>query len=775
MNRFFKMMMVNSGWLSTPDLYLTNLSNTAITAYWSPGADSYEADIATDAAFTSIVGSYSGGASTTTFSGLTIDTLYYFRVRAFKSGYQTSNYKTQSGRTFSFTPNAFYLPAGLQFGSNNEYGQAASSSWNIDFLKSIVNTGGPQLNRNVGAPYGIMRQSTFYPYQSFLGGNGYYDAASDWTLSGNFYIAWEMACPPGGGNRFVFSRVGGNDNVFFLSGLTACNVNLNGTNYTVFFTAPLVAGTIYKFVLRRIGSDMSISIDGGLTFSGSSSTPGTTITVSTANFILNRMFASGVGGNIINVEFFRLLFYSGGSLTQAQLDDVFEYIIPDYLASFAPDSNSTNVKGLTYSNLTDGRWSDLTSAADNSDSFSRQTSWVIGDKAVIASSKISSAPDYSQSSLRAFNILTGQGSNVVNLDVLQPIDNVHNIGSLYPWNDRLYHFQHDNHYGNPTTTLRTRATWKGFNFVGIQDIPNAKGVSKYVMTNGQYTQITNIGNTLYAIVQEYITTFPRRLVLLTGRDFSYWDTKWNVVDFAAAPNWPYNYVVYNGTRNELHLFIVHYDSAAVKYRYLTHVMSTDGGTTWRNIDNSFSKNVRTAGALTIAELTTNCLVFSANALAENAAFGNALITASGEIYGTVSNGLGTAWQMFIGQVGSAGWTLRTIGTGGKTIITNTTPSAVGSAVSGFNRSYPVIWKNSSNNYSVAACEVNGGNWRLIELNTIDAGLNWTYIQDLTPTSDTEQYVSPQVCRNYEFASYGVLTATRAITSTTGNRFVKRIK
>ncbi|MFN7879934.1 MAG: hypothetical protein ACK5P1_07995, partial [Sphingobacteriia bacterium] len=523
------------------------------------------------------------------------------------------------------------------------------------------------------------------------------------------------------------------------------------------------------------GSAMSISIDGGLTFSGSSSTPGTTVTVSTANFILNRMFASGVGGNIINVEFFRLLFYFGGSLTQAQLDDVFEYIIPDYLASFAPDSNSTNVKGLTYSNLTDGRWSDLTSAADNSDSFSRQTSWVIGDKAVIASSKISSAPDYSQSSLRAFNILTGQGSNVVNLDVLQPIDNIHNIGSLYPWNDRLYHFQHDNHYGNPTTTLRTRATWKGFNFVGIQDIPNAKGVSKYVMTNGQYSQITNIGNTLYAIVQEYITTFPRRLVLLTGRDFSYWDTKWDVVDFAAAPNWPYNYVVYNGTRNELHLFIVHYDSASVKYRYLTHVMSTDGGTTWRNIDNSFSKNVRTAGALTIAELTTNCLVFSANALAENAAFGNALITASGEIYGTVSNGLGTAWQMFIGQVGSAGWTLRTIGTGGKTIITDTTPSAVGSAVSGFNRSYPVIWKNSANNYSVAACEVNGGNWRLIELNTIDAGLNWTYIQDLTPTSDTEQYVSPQVCRNYEFASYGVLTATRAITSTTGNRFVKRIK
>ena len=90
----------------------TNISQTSFDANWnaSTGADGYYLDVATDSTFTNFVNGYNnlnvGSVLTYTVSGLTPETDYYYRLRAYNSGGTSGNSNTIALTTLPNNPGA---------------------------------------------------------------------------------------------------------------------------------------------------------------------------------------------------------------------------------------------------------------------------------------------------------------------------------------------------------------------------------------------------------------------------------------------------------------------------------------------------------------------------------------------------------------------------------------------------------------------------------------------------------------------------------------------
>ncbi len=90
----------------------TNISQTTFDANWNSvsGADGYYLDVATDSSFTNMVSGYDnlnvGSVLTYTVSGLTPETEYFYRVRAYNSGGTSGNSNVISVTTLPNNPGA---------------------------------------------------------------------------------------------------------------------------------------------------------------------------------------------------------------------------------------------------------------------------------------------------------------------------------------------------------------------------------------------------------------------------------------------------------------------------------------------------------------------------------------------------------------------------------------------------------------------------------------------------------------------------------------------
>lgn len=88
----------------------TNVTQTSFDANWdfTTGATKYFLDVATDISFTSILVGYNnldvGNVNTFTVSGLTANTNYYYRLRAFNASELTANSNTRNVKTNSLAP-----------------------------------------------------------------------------------------------------------------------------------------------------------------------------------------------------------------------------------------------------------------------------------------------------------------------------------------------------------------------------------------------------------------------------------------------------------------------------------------------------------------------------------------------------------------------------------------------------------------------------------------------------------------------------------------------
>lgn len=749
------------------------LDTTSTAGFWqNTGADNYVYERATQSDFSDAEEVESDQVTNFGDSSLTMGGTYYYRVKAQKAGVADSEWVTASVQTISFMPHAWYEFVGMARNVENDYGTAASNG-TISSFKSIVNASGPLLSKNASANAAAIRHQPTTPrtfaFQNIVTNAGYYDMGSNIVLSGDFTIALEMVCPTTGGTRYILSWVGGTDHIFFPSTPSTLRVNFGSTNYNPAPTATLVAGTVYKLVFERSGTNLRVSIDGGATW-------GSAVTVATGDFTINRTWASNLGGNSLSHESRRIMFYSGGALTKSQLDQFFNYCIPAAVAPIETPS-SVSVKGLTFAALTDNRWTDATSAADNHAGPHRKAVWSIGNTHIIASNKDSDEPDLSDVSLRVLNGANGEGSSLVDLGHLTESEDVHNIGSLTPpLNNRIYYVQQNQHYGLGYSKHVVRSTGNGFDFSGVMSIPPGKGVPNYVWSETQYNQVTVVGDNIYMASQEYDTTFPRRVVLgKCSNLFQSWDWKVSICDFAAAPDWSYPHLIYAPSHDEIILIINHVvNPDGSKWVYFVRI-SLDG-TTATNLDGTFSKNLVTSGALTIAELETNCLVFDGDALGGNSAFQQFFVTEDGLLYGVISDGEQTGWRLATAQIGVAGWTFKDITWGGKTVVTATTNDDTGAAgVGAYNRAMPVGIRVGDGQFRVFGLESNSGNWRIIETATDDGGDTWDYVADISPTADAAQYLGLSVSHNHEYNDHTCLRATRATSATAGTTFAKVIR
>ncbi len=116
----------------------TSVTQTSFVANWSAttGATSYLLDVATDAAFTSFVSGYNGASVASTSSsvtGLTGGTTYYYRVRASNSGGTSGNSSTITVNTIPSAPTTIAATSVSQSGLTANWNTVSgATSYSID-------------------------------------------------------------------------------------------------------------------------------------------------------------------------------------------------------------------------------------------------------------------------------------------------------------------------------------------------------------------------------------------------------------------------------------------------------------------------------------------------------------------------------------------------------------------------------------------------------------------------------------------------------------------
>ena len=754
------------GVLSNPDLYLANLSTTAITAYWSPGADSYEADIATDAAFTSIVGSYTGTATSNTFTGLTADTQYYVRVRGTKSGV-TSNYEIKNAFTF-FNVLAAYLAPGLPYGNTpttNEY--ATTELATVIALKSFTG-GGPDLNR-FGTAVTREHTLTTSPRAAVLISSvSYMDFASDLSLgTGAFTILIKNFRTAGiGGAAHMFSHLTDGVRVL-LSGLTAITIRVGTTfSATMNWPSAYVANSVVDMIIECDGTNVRASITGGATWTNSVSRPAGT-------FNLRRMGASSLGANNCSFSFESLLF-TNEVLTSDQRTRWFNFYQNNPITNPVNDF-SLPLKNLPSTFITDpvnGYIDDIGGGEVGLlDVFSWQKNYSL------LTVKPWQAPTYSDATLYFGNTDTNKVRSPIELGRFNDIDDIHHVPGMTVIGNKVVVSQFNRHYGaNEGSNIFVRKSWADWNMLGFMTLPREKEVSRqYLISDNQYPQpaFTNTLTGFFTQRREPTIALPGRIMCSISDDGggSFYDIV-TVVDTALAGNWLYpNPVVFNNSGTGAVVVIEHVITGSPVTVEGISVLYTENFITYENLARTWSKNVKTSGAITLTELYANCAITDARSLTSTM-ISNCFMTQSNMVYGVVGDGNNTGYSLFNQTIGGA-LVKKPISFAGDTVVTGTQSTFTGSFFNAYHRQPIVAIYRGGTTWWVIAAQVNGGNWLPTIYQSTNNGDTWSKIGTVPDIDNTKQHIQFRLSANLHFnGDAGVFACSAGLSTTTSKPFVK---
>jgi phosphodiesterase/alkaline phosphatase D-like protein len=214
----------------------TNVTQTSFDANWdfTTGATKYFLDVATDINFTSIMAGYNnvdvGNVNTYPVSGLTANTNYYYRLRAFNPSELTANSNTRNVKTNSLAPIAD--PATL----------ATDSGFQANWT--------PQGGTSAGYKLDVAKEASF---TNFL--IGYEDLGIAGSTSMNVIANMTEGIPYFYRVR-AYSSFGESANSNIICGAKQPTdirfVNLNSTSFSVSYNASKSGGRY--LVVRRIGA-----------------------------------------------------------------------------------------------------------------------------------------------------------------------------------------------------------------------------------------------------------------------------------------------------------------------------------------------------------------------------------------------------------------------------------------------------------------------------------------------------------------------------------------
>ena len=200
-----------------------------------------------------------------------------------------------------------------------------------------------------------------------------------------------------------------------------------------------------------------------------------------------------------------------------------------------------------------------------------------------------------------------------------------------------------------------------------------------------------------------------------------------------------------------------------------YLESHDGGVTWRNIDNSFSKDIVASGALTLAEMKTNMLAWD---LADNThsirATSAELIDGNPHIIG--GSGLNTNSPLALYYWSGSAWIQKVITCAGHDIL-RASGAGVGHSIKSNNGSG--IFKNGSN-IDLVCSELVSSKAQISRFRSSDNGTTWTFIEQFT-TNDID-HMNGQINKNISASDYKVIACTQeTVVGATHRLFVKAIE
>ncbi len=736
--------------LTTPEIYAFNLYTDKMDLEWSAGADSYVVERATDSGFTiGLTTIYSGASTTFQDTGLASGTTYYYRVRATLDAV-TSDYGTDSAKTISFTPVAWWEMTAFDYGVTNDYGKA--TLFNVDDVYSVVNTSGPDLNFD-GDKGAANFQDNGNAYTGLANSNFAYAISSLITLSGDFTIAvrLKMSTPV---NHYLLGYTVNANNYIRFQSLTALQIRITTGPYSVTFPSALTANNWYDIVIKRVGTTLYASSDGGVTFSAGTAAVSTALT-------LNVAFAADLANNsVINATVKRFVIASS-ELSLSQLNEVFNFEKRTSVTSL-PLAASINTK-QTFNDLTGTNYlidTSLSAAATASTYRTRVLS--LRDKTFILLHKLADTTYYLEDCLFTYDHTTNKISDIVNLGV--PVNNtdVHNNGSIINFNNQIIHLENSIHYDQGSTqTLFIKKSAKDFDLsLPFTQQSIAKGVPLITGQRTQYHQPIVLNDKIYVVHQEFNGTYAQWVSILISSDGgNSWD-KYRVIDSAGASEFVYPQITYS--ENKIRMF-VGWIAAAGRYRHQTYIESTDG-LTWTNLSGVFSQNVTLNNPINRTNSLASCRVgVDATALAGNVKVGHAFQHSGGEVFCIQGAGDDVGLNLVRGTSGGS-FTSQALNFG--------VHSIVGTWLSADGDNLPFALKTGTDSFDIYVHRTNGGLWEIVKFTTTDGGVNCTF-DSIISNDNTKKHWRMYPSKNAMFADNILLAAMRSQT-TYGDLFVKEI-
>lgn len=678
-------------------LFAEPTTDTKANLAWSKvyGATTYTLQRDVVSNFTSPTTIYTGSNLTYNDSGLSPETTYYYRV---KDDVNNSYVVCENPCVTYKTHTLWYEGSGIQNGVDTEYADMGTT-FTINTWNSI-NPVGPTLNPsavNLVLANKINHES--YPYVST--NVNVQNLSSQLNLTGDFTIMTDFAIMATPVNHYLTANTAGTQYIRFQS------LSVLQTHWgNITFTETLVVGRFYKIVIKRVGTTLYCSVNGGVSYG--------TKTGATGTFTIDHLFATNTGGSPINGRVKRFV-VSSSDLPDAYITRVFNYLhFSDYTLSnntSAPTlpTGYTSVS-LPYINLS----SEFTDAGlTGGTSWKRIIEYDGGYFFII--SKNAASPTYHDELLYYYK--NGKLYDPQTLGHYTTSTDGHNVSSLLLADNTLFTFRHDVHYdGANQTSLKIRTIGSDFDTRLIQEYQLAKGVASGTANMHQYASPVEINGKLYLVLQEWGASFAQWITIFISSDRGRTWEKYRV-STTDGVKWYYGSLWYDPLGEELILHLNKLTNGSPDAYTDAYVLKSpigaNCGMVWENVGETWSQDIRNDNVISNATLTTNALLKTAST-DKSVKVWHLGKNTNGEFYGVIGNGSDTGLQFF--KWNGSSWDFKDIDPGSRTLVLN--------AVNTDGENTPFAVYQGGTTYNVYCFVANSGNWQIAKYVTVDDGDTW---------------------------------------------------